>query len=381
MTKTTVLVTGVGAKSVGGQIITCLNKVPDKYRIIATDASDFSVGLFEADTGYLIPKASDSKYLQTLLNICRNENVQVIIPGSHPEVVEISKNKHLFEAIGVIPIVSEYELIKIIDDKISQYLFLQSFGIRVPRFLVATDILPKNLPFDFPMIVKPSSDVGGSKNVYIIKNRSELEQILEIFKQTDTNFLIQEYIGDYKHEYTVGVLFDKQGDYIDAIVLKRRLNGLGLLSARTIDNKIFAISSGYTQGEIVEDKKIKDYCVKIGRLIGVKGPLNVQLRTDEKGVSVFEIHCRFSGSSPLRADVGFNEPDILIENFLYDKKFDHIDYRSNVVIMRKFENVIIPNDIHHKLINEKVVHKKISNGLVKTRNKAKGKIKLQTDIS
>lgn len=371
MSKVTVLITGVGAKSVGGQLVTCLKKYPDRYRIIGTDVNEFSSGLFEADKGYLIPPANDPEFISTLLEIALKENVRIILPGSHPEVVVLAENITSFLDKGIEVIISPKELVALVDDKITQYQYLQAFGFRVPRFFTIRQNLPSKLPFGFPMIVKPSNDVGGSKNVYIAGDRSELQQIINQFDITKTSFLIQEIIGDPEHEYTVGVLYTKTGEPIDAIVLKRRLHGLGLLLQRKLGGKKYAISSGYTQGEVVEDKKIKDYCIAVGKKLGVTGPFNVQLRTDPQGVAIFEIHTRFSGSSPLRADVGFNEPDILIRNYLFNEQFSQIPYQTDVAIIRKFENIIVPKAKLESLQKKGFTEKNYTNSSFTTKFPAK----------
>lgn len=347
-----VLVTGVGGRSVGYQILACLKKFPKRYKIVATDADSFSAGLYEADKAYLLPSASDPSYIEKLAKVAKKEGAIVVLPGSHPEVATIANYEKELAADGIVAITNPYDLVKMVANKISQYILLQAYGFSVPKFLPLTGALPKQLPFDFPLIAKPSKDHQGSKNVYIVNNYQELEEIFSTTARTATEILLQEYVGTPEEEYTVGVVADKDGSAFDAIVMKRKLRGLSLLTERVINGKVHAISSGYSQGIFVDNKEIKDYCIKVAQKIGARGPLNIQLRLTENGVTIFEIHTRFSGSASQRAEVGFNEPDILIRNFVFSEKIAPVQYQTNVAVIRRFENVVVDNSKLEKLTKD-----------------------------
>ena len=95
--KLTALVTAVGGRSVGYQIFECLKKFPKNYRIVATDADPFAAGLYEADRGYLLPPSTTKSYIPKILEICKKEKIEVVLPGSIPETLEISKNEKKFD--------------------------------------------------------------------------------------------------------------------------------------------------------------------------------------------------------------------------------------------------------------------------------------------
>lgn len=94
--KITVLITAVGGRSVGQQILECLKKYKSIYRIVTTDVDPFSPGLYEADKSYIIPVSNSSSFINKILDICKKEGVQEILPGSIPETVEISKHEKDF---------------------------------------------------------------------------------------------------------------------------------------------------------------------------------------------------------------------------------------------------------------------------------------------
>lgn len=78
---TRVLATGVGGGGNGEQIIKTLRLAGNKYYIVGTDISPFGSGLYMADEGYTVPPVNDRDYVNTLLRICADLDLQVVIPG------------------------------------------------------------------------------------------------------------------------------------------------------------------------------------------------------------------------------------------------------------------------------------------------------------
>jgi carbamoyl-phosphate synthase large subunit len=117
---------------------------------------------------------------------------------------------------------------------------------------------------------------------------------------------------------------------------------LSLLTSKNVGGRRYAVSTGYSQGYVVKHDLIQRFCEKLALRLGSRGPLNIQLRMSEGVPFVFELHPRFSGTTPIRADVGFNEVDILLRNYLFGEKFSRLDYKYNVAAIRAFEHVIVP---------------------------------------
>jgi len=59
-------------------------------------------------------------------------------------------------------------------------------------------------------------------------------------------------------------------------------------------------------------------------------------------VEIFEVHPRFSGSTSIRAQVGFNEPDLLIRNYIHGEPIGRQTYLTDVAAIRAFANEIVP---------------------------------------
>jgi len=350
--KKNILITGVGGRSIGSGILHSISRTVDdvknRWLTIGTDANPFSWGLYIADYGEIVPEANHPEYISYINKIIEAYSVDAIIPGTQIEGQFLLGNTDKLNTVQIIA--NKKELYPLMMDKSHIENTLKEFGadyIETAPIANFQTIIDK---YGFPIIVKPSRDSGGSRGLFIINSLEELEAI-QNFLDKSSEPCVQPYIGDEKEEYTVGVLTDKNGNLIDSIVVKRELLGLSLYMSRKINNQRYSISSGYSQGYIVKNQKIQEFCEKFALFLGSIGPLNLQLRVVKDKIFVFEIHPRFSGTTPIRADAGFNEVDILLRNFLFGEKFGRLSYRFDVAAIRAFEHAIVPIE-KLKKINE-----------------------------
>jgi len=143
------------------------------------------------------------------------------------------------------------------------------------------------------------------------------------------------------------------GQLLNSIAVKRNI--LSSLSNRLkIENRtqnkklgnILAISSGISQGEIGPFPEVAKQCEEVALALGARGPLNIQCRLVDRVVYIFEINPRFSGTTSLRAMVGFNEPDVLIrKHVLNEKIIPHFKYGSGIILRGLSEVLIDPEKV------------------------------------
>jgi len=342
--KRKIVVTAVGGRSVGSGILHALKRASSeasaRWHVIGTDADPFAWGLYVADEGALLPFASHPDYLSRMLELVGANDVAAIIPGSEPEAEFLAAHQ---SEIPVPVITNRLDLMPLMMDKFAASAKLHELGLPVIETFPISQWEQALVKYDFPFIVKPTVGTGGSRGLNFVVNRSELETLIPQLPESG-KFCIQPFVGSGDEEFTVGVLTDKDGVLIDSIVMKRKLIGLSLLQSRSVGGKSLSISTGYSQGYFVRDPQIQTFCETLAVRLGSRGPLNIQLRRDGDTIYVFEIHPRFSGTSTMRADVGFNEPDILLRNILDKEKFGRLNYQSEVAAIRAFEHVIVPID-------------------------------------
>lgn len=337
-----VLVTGVGGGSVGHQILKALLLLAGKYDIVVADADRFAFGLYEVENRYCLPFASDLDYMPSLLGVIQQEGIDVLLPGTEAETAVISHHVDAIREAGCVALVHPPEIIELWQNKWSAYNWLTQHDLETARTVRANHWQLLVSEVGFPIIGKPSEKSGGSKNVSILKNEKEVEEYLDESTRLVDDVIFQAYEGSSDGEYTVGVLTSKDGDLIDSIVIHRKLTGLSLGSQRVIGGREYTLSTGYSQGFIVEHPLIQQTCERLVQEIGTRGATNIQCRLVGDRVVVFEVHPRFSGTTSIRALAGYNEPDVWIRNVLNGEKFGRLNYRTNVAAIRSFKSVLVP---------------------------------------
>lgn len=343
-----ILITGVGGGGHGEQILKAIKLSKLKCKIIGADMSPHSKGLQEVDIPYLLPPASSADYLKKLLKICEIEKIDAMFHGSEPELKVMSDNRELIEAMNVFLPINPKEVIDICLDKNKTVDFLKTNKFYFPKSVKINSKKDLKLVDFFPVVLKPSLGGGGSANILIAQNSGELITFGTYLLSLYSEFIIQEYVGTPDSEYTVGVLLSMKGKLINSIAVKRMImSGLSnrIKSKNLSGNKklgeILAISSGVSQGEIGRYPKVTKECERLALALGCTGAVNIQCRLHDNKVYVFEINPRFSGTTSLRAMVGYNEPEVLIkEEFFGEKSKKKFTYKAGF-IMRGLEEKYI----------------------------------------
>lgn len=346
--KITVLVTGVGGGGHGEQIIKALRLAQAPYRIIGTDMSPYSKGLQDVDVAHILPSATEPTYLDELISLCRKYEVKALFHGSEPELKVMSMQREILRAEGLFLPINPAKTIEMCMDKILTMNRLKSSGLPVMRFVKISALENvKDIDY-FPVVLKPSVSSGASANSFIAQDSEELRCFAKYLLKFSDFFILQEYIGTPDDEYTVGVLSDMQGNIINSIAVKKNI--LSSLSNKIkIPNRtgrkdlgpVLAISSGISQGEIGSFPEVTSQCEEIAKAVSSCGPLNIQCRYVNGKVYTFEINPRFSGTTSLRAMVGFNEPDILIRKHVLGEGIQYsFPFKSGTILRGLSESLV-----------------------------------------
>ncbi len=347
-----VMVTGVGGGGIGQQIIKALRLANTNYEIIGTDITPLSKGLMEVDYPYIVPKASEKDYIACLIALIKKHNVEVLFPGSEPELEIISKERKVFNDIGVLLPINPSKVIDICLNKFDTNLFLKENGFYYPQTIVVSSINDLEKIDSYPVVLKPNTGGSGSTNVFIVQNSDELILLSKYILTIYPSFIAQEYIGTADNEFTVGILISMDGELINSIAVKRMImsglsNKIKVIN-RTTNKKLgkyLAVSTGITQGEIGKFPKVTRQCEDIALKMGCRSTVNIQCRFVDGKVYVFEINPRFSGTTSFRAMVGYNEPDILIRKYISDENIENRFNYGSGIIMRGLEEKLIDNII------------------------------------
>lgn len=326
MEKYNVLITGTGGCGVGEGVYDALRFIDD-YELFACNSSSNSLVLFNNPArSFIVPMAQEERYCEIIKKISIENGIRIIIPGSEQELLVLANNKQYFEMDGLIILANTPEVINTFNDKWETYKRLDHLGIKTPQTTLRIDDVSFFADNSFPFLIKPVIG-NASKNVFIVNTQDELKCISKFLALKKIPFVIQQYIGTSKDEFTISVLSDFDGNYIGSIVLKRLLAG------------------GFSQFVVCEEfKEVDTEARKIAAKVNSRGPLNIQCRIMNDELYVFEINPRFSGTTPFRALLGFNEPDVLIKKILHHKNiFDESLIKYQTFGVRGFKEEIYLN--------------------------------------
>lgn len=173
MREITVLITAAGSPSSPG-LIQCLKKNGERnVRIIGTDMKTDATIAQMVDVVRLVPPATAPEYIDVLLEVCREEKVEVLIPGISQELPGLQKRKADFEAIGTKVSVSDGKGLLIANDKIKLYRYMNEMGFHTPSFRVISKIddfenACKEIGFPQKAICVKIKDGSGSRGIRLI---------------------------------------------------------------------------------------------------------------------------------------------------------------------------------------------------------------------
>jgi carbamoyl-phosphate synthase large subunit len=321
--------------------------------LIGGEMNPYSKGLAEVDVPYVLPPASSPQYVDAILAVCRRHGVRALFHGSEPELKVMSAQRARFEQAGIFLPINPANVIDLCMDKFQTFEWLDKNGFRSPRTVKISKESDLQTVDFFPAVLKPMIGGGGSNNLFLAQDAAELLFLGQSLLHNIGPYIVQEYIGTVESEFTVGVLFDMHGELLNSIAVRRMiLSGLSnrvRVANHTGDNRlgdILGISSGVSQGDVGPFPEVTHPCEKIAAALGCRGAVNIQCRFFEGETYVFEINPRFSGTTSIRAMVGYNEPDVLIRKHVMGEAVTaRFPYRSGRVVRGLAEVLLAEREI------------------------------------
>jgi carbamoyl-phosphate synthase large subunit len=113
-----------------------------------------------------------------------------------------------------------------------------------------------------------------------------------------------------------------------------------MIQSIVMQRNLLGGATGYAK--VCEQSYINEFCEDVATQLQSTGPINIQLRLDDNNNPlIFEINPRFSGSSIMRALAGFNEPDMIIRNFVLNEELKKNPIKANNEYYRVFQEIEI----------------------------------------
>ena len=287
-------------------------------KTVAIDCDRLSVGFHLADRSYVVPFSVEDDYWKEVLKVIRKEKIDVIIPTGDADIVHFSKNKNVLNKMGVTVFMSDYETIKVCQNKLLFYKHLVKNGLE--------NLLPKTSTdcreIDLPILCKPKRG-SGSRGIELWETESQIKELDKVENlHYSSDYIFQEYLPGT--EYTIDVLCDLEGKVLSVIPRKRLQIKAGISS----------------KGKIIRDKRIEDNCRTLCNKVNIKGPVCIQMKEDINGIPKFvEINPRVGGGTYFTTLAGVNFMKIIFDVVNGDDIY--IEEPKEITVLRYYDEVVV----------------------------------------
>lgn len=279
-------------------------------KVYAANSHPYASALAEADGGFVVPELTDPSYLDTILSICRQFEIQAVVSLFDLELPILASAQERFAKEGIRILVSSPQVINICNDKWKTSQFLETAGLLAPKTFIDLQLVKQALDeaqLHFPLFIKPRWGMG-SIGLLEAQDESELsllyaraERIIhqsylssESVQTPGQMVVIQEKLNG--QEYGLDVVNDLEGNYITTFVKKK-----------------IAMRSGETDVAITEDNpELVHVGETLSKHLGHVANLDVDVFLTNNGPHVLELNPRFGGGYPFSHLAGANLPAAIV---------------------------------------------------------------------
>lgn len=336
----TVLVSACGAQFMPG-LVNCLKNNGERdIKIIGVDMGEDKTILQMVDNYYQVPKVSDPLYIDRLLEICKKEKVDVIIPFMSSELLLLIDRKEEFEKIGVRVSVSDRHSVEITNNKYKFYSFLKENNLFVPKFALVKkweDLVSACEICGYPQnaVCIKATELSGSRGIRIIKPNvsrfdvlfnekpnsfyTTIDELLETLKERDVmpEMMVMEYLPG--NEGSVDLLAEN-GKIIYMAYRESNVN----------------LHSIPQEATLVENKEAYEIARKVISALGLSGNADLDFKNDENGHPVLmEINPRIAATMQIFKEGGLNLPYLRIKQLL-GESLPIIDIKYGIKMKRRY---------------------------------------------
>lgn len=297
-----------------------LKKIFPESKVFTTDLNPALAPACHISDGYFqIPKVTAESYIDDLIKVCINNDINLIIPTIDTELLTLSNNEQKFKLNNIFPLVSDYEFIqKCRDKRLTNQLFEEN-NIEVP-----TQYTLNNL--EFPVFVKPC-DGSLSKGIFIANSQDDITQE---HRQNEKLMYMELISNDEFDEFTVDCYYDKNST-LKCVVPRQRL----VVRAGEVNKAA-------TRNNII----VEHFFNNIAQLKGARGCLTIQvfLHKEQPIIKGIEINPRFGGGYPLTYLSGANYSKWVLEEYLFDKEIRVYKSWEQDLLMLRYDAEVLVHD-------------------------------------
>ena len=320
----TVLVTAAGNVFMPGTL-KCLKENGERnIRVIGADMSADDTILQMCDAAYQVPRCNDPQYVSTLLEICKIEKVDILLPIMSAELNALAENRGMFSAIGTIVSVSDQKALSIANNKLNLFNYMKENNLPCAEYYAIhsreeLEECAEKLGYPDKKICVKTADSSGSRGFRILSENVSrfdiflqekptagivtLKEFLDILSESKDfpKLLVMEYLPGA--EYSADLLADNGKVLISCCRRSLRMENSIMLEA------------------IVDDVPvITELCTKVTKKLGLDGNIGFDIREREDGTPVImECNPRITAGIPFFTYAGVNLPYLCVKKLLKEE--------------------------------------------------------------
>jgi len=295
-------------------------------KVIATDCSELAPALYEADLHYIVPRIDDPKYLDRILQICRENSISAVLTLIDPEISLLAKYEDRFVEAGTLPLVSSCDVVERSFDKYEFYLWLNEHGYKAAKTYADKEQFYRDIKtgkINYPVFLKPCR---GSASLNI--NKVFNEEDVEFLMKRHPDLIIQEYMQGA--EIGADIYIDLNSHDVVSIFTKEKI----LMRAGETDKSVS-----------FKDEKLFAIIKQFVKESGYVGAIDIDIFKVGDDYYISEVNPRFGGGYLHAYECGVNFPRMIVNNLQKKSNAESLgDYEENVHMM-KYNEVSIKKDL------------------------------------
>ena len=310
-----IIITNIGRR---GYLVDYFKSIPGMTgKIYTSDCDQTASGLYGNNDGHFIlskPVDDEEKYVSELIQVCKDNEINAILPVIDPEIYILSGYKRKFSENGINVIVSDRSVLDICFDKLKMNQFLKKINVSYPNTFEDIETFMTFLEADritFPVIVKPILG-SGSVDTYIV---DDVEKLKALFHE---GMIIQEKLDGV--EYGIDVFNSVEKSPLRCVV-KRKI----------------AMRSGETDKCVsVHNNLVSKTMLHLAEELGHIGNLDCDVIVSNGIPYVIDMNPRFGGGYPATHAIGVNLIEILWKMLNGESVTPEYDnYEDDILVMKE----------------------------------------------
>ncbi len=257
--------------------------------LVGTDVDWLAPALQTVDIPRFVPVFEEPTFLDSLLEICQEYAIDLLLPLNDREICLLSAAHSRFMAIGTRLAVCPPAAANICSDKWLTYHFFRRMKLPTPvTWLPDT---PGSDPCRWPAFIKPRDGSAGH-GAFAVRSEREYEFFCDYVR----NPIVQELIDG--PEITSDVICDLEGNVL-SVVSRQRIAVRGGEAIKSVT---------------ICDEGIDQACRQIAAGLPAIGPITVQCMLKEGKPHFVEINARLGGGIPLAVAAGVDVAHLLVQS-------------------------------------------------------------------